>query len=577
MRPLHKNNARSAWLSYLRLYRGHEATLGLAGLLAVGQSLAIIPTALVARSALDHALPAGDIGGLALAGATIIGLQLLGAAMALASRHLSLSTVKAAICNLRTELITRCYAMPRSFYDHADHGRLHAAIVHESLRLDQMSSALVVQALPATVLALALVPLLLLIDPLLFLVLLAVGPPLVLAERRLRTTLRVLTSVSQQSFASFSAGVSFALRSIDLTRTQAAERFEISRQHGRAVALAEAGKRVSWVETAALQTQQTITAIVGAILLVAGGAAVIEGRTSPGDLLAFLVAARLLGNALRDLAIALPHIALGFAALDALSPLLGPPPLPPYNGQRTLSFSGALSIECLSFGYDQPPPLDDGREVEGSPVPTVIILHDISLSIRPGEIIALTGPNGAGKSTLVALLLGLYRPLAGQICADGQPYSEIDLLMLRQQIGLVPQEPLIFSGSIWENLTYGYPQATVEEVERAACAAGAEDLIAATSAGYATQVGEGGGLLSGGQRQRLALARALLRRPRLLILDEPSNHLDQEAVAGLLGRMAAFEPAPAILIISHDERLLHFAQRRYMLHQGQLRSLEGQP
>ncbi len=170
------------------------------------------------------------------------------------------------------------------------------------------------------------------------------------------------------------------------------------------------------------------------------------------------------------------------------------------------------------------------------------MLQAINLTLSPGQTVVVVGPNGSGKTTLLNLLLGFYRPQQGQLYADEQPFSQLDLIHLRRSIAVVSQDPVIFPGTIRENLTYGCPEVSFQRIIEAAHLATAHEFIEQLPQGYDTFVGDNGVLLSGGQRQRLAIARALLRQPKLLILDEPTNHLDATAVEQLMHHLKKLDP-----------------------------------
>src|SRR3954452_13912708 len=165
------------------------------------------------------------------------------------------------------------------------------------------------------------------------------------------------------------------------------------------------------------------------------------------------------------------------------------------------------------------------------------VLHDLDLEIRPSERVAVLGPNGAGKSTLVSLVMGFYRPHSGRLLADGVPFDELDIRHLRRQIGVALQDPVLFPGTIRENIAFGHPGATDAEVAAAAEAATAAAFIERLSSGYETRIGDEGVGLSGGQRQRVAIARAVLGAPGLLVLDEPTTYLDEDGVAELIEKL----------------------------------------
>ncbi len=185
----------------------------------------------------------------------------------------------------------------------------------------------------------------------------------------------------------------------------------------------------------------------------------------------------------------------------------GAPALPPVDGR--------IVFDEVSFAYQ-----DD---------PDTLILCDVSLEVQPGEVLALVGPSGAGKTTLVNLIPRFFDPVSGKVRIDGQDLQEVQLLSLRRQIGIVPQETLLFGGSVRENILYGRLDAPEEDLVAAAQAANAHEFITQLPDGYKTLVGERGVKLSGGQRQRIAIARAILKDPRILLLDEATSSLDSES------------------------------------------------
>jgi ATP-binding cassette subfamily B protein len=213
-----------------------------------------------------------------------------------------------------------------------------------------------------------------------------------------------------------------------------------------------------------------------------------------------------------------------------------------------------VAFEHVSFRYPS------RKEVE--------VLRDISLVVHAGERVALVGPSGAGKSTLVSLLLRFYEPDHGRLLLDGRDARDYGLEELRSQMAIVPQDVLLFGGSIAENIAYGRPGASETEVIEAARQANAHDFISSFPEGYQTRVGDRGVQLSGGQRQRVAIARAILRNPAVLILDEATSSLDSESESLVLQALDRLMEGRTSLIIAHRLSTVRRADRIYVIKEG---------
>jgi ATP-binding cassette subfamily B protein len=244
--------------------------------------------------------------------------------------------------------------------------------------------------------------------------------------------------------------------------------------------------------------------------------------------------------------------------------------------ERLMELLGSRSPIVSPAGAVVPPPASSGSEVVFEAVqfnypsrPQQAALSHLDLQVRAGQTLALVGPSGAGKSTVLALLLRFYDPQAGRILLDGVPIAHMSLQALRQRIGIVPQEPVIFSASALENIRYGKPEASDEEVRAAARAAFADEFIAALHEGYDTFLGERGVRLSGGQRQRIAIARAMLKNPPLLLLDEATSALDAHSERMVQAALESAMQGRTTLVIAHRLATVQRADQIVVIDKGQ--------
>lgn len=304
------------------------------------------------------------------------------------------------------------------------------------------------------------------------------------------------------------------------------------------------------------RTTDVIVGLATAIVLVGGGLRVMQGAMSPGDLVLFITYLRTTMKPLRDMAKYTGRIARASASGERVADLMEiiPDVVTPDEPVRPDVVTGAVRFERVVTEYD-------GVEV----------LRGLCLDIRPGERVAIIGPSGAGKSTLVSLLVRAIDPVSGCVRLDGYRLTDLDLTQLRASVSLLHQEAVLFTGTIRENIRMGRGDATDAEVEDAARAANAHDFITEQPDGYETVVGERGGTLSGGQRQRIAIARALLRRSPVVVLDEATTGLDPEAASLVLDAIDRLAAGRTTLAVTHDAEVALRATRVVWIEDGRIR------
>jgi ATP-binding cassette subfamily B protein len=513
-------------------------------LAALGQALLLVPIPLVIRHVFDSDLRRGHAGGVVVGGIVVLALYLCGSALALAGRYAVLGATKPAIAGLRSQLVAHIYSLPKSFHDRVDPRQLHATIVQDSERLDVVANAAVAQMLPAAVVSVGLSIVALVLNPVLFAVLACAVPVMVIIKRRFGARVRVRTRTWQAAFDRFSALIQTALRARTLTEVRGAEKIELEQLDASGESLSEAGLQMAWRQSGMSIAQGSVLAIATVLVLMVGGSAVAHGDMTTGDLISFYAVVLLLQGQVGTVTSFLPLAISGRESLERLNEFLDIAEPTPYAGRARIKFQGNIELRGVSFAYGEEP-----------------VLREIDIAIGSGENLVILGPNGAGKSSLASLILGLYRPTSGEMLADGIPYAELDIRALRRAFGVLLQEPVILPGTVAYNIGYGRPDISRAEIERAAARAGAADFIERLPGGFDAHVGVEGVLLSGGQRQRVALARALLGEPRLLILDEPTSHLDSGAIAELPRALAELPRRPTVITITHDESLAAEADR----------------
>lgn len=534
-------------------YRRHRWALGGLALLGALQSLVYVPTLHAVRHAFDVVVPQGRVDLLLWIGAGLAAIRLIAAVLTLYTRRLSLNVSKTATYELRTDLLKAIYGLSASVLARQDAGRVHTRVVMETERLDNILSGALANLLPALLTTAVLGLVLIYLNLWLVLAVSLLAPLMWLGTKLSGRYVQREVRVFQNDFEDFSQGVHFVLRQFELTRARGFEDEELMRQAAAANKLKRSG--VGMAMSFALQGQihNAITGLAALVLLIGGGVAVIGGSMSLGDLMAFYLAAGALNASLVKLMTGAPEVISAHESLGRLETLRLSTTPPPYVGTDAINFQGRIELKGVVFSYDER-----------------LLLDGLDLTLSPGANVAILGPNGAGKSTIVQIVLGLQKPQAGQVLADGRPYETLDLRALRRSIGFVPQRPTFFTGSVRDNLAYGWPGLDDAALQAAIERACAGDLIARLPEGLESLIGEGGALISGGEAQRLAIARALLGAPRLLILDEPTNHLDVEAIGTIMRGIAALPDRPAILTISHDPLATALADEAFVLRNQRL-------
>ena len=296
-----------------------------------------------------------------------------------------------------------------------------------------------------------------------------------------------------------------------------------------------------------------LTFLVSALLIWYGGYQVMQGATTPGELAAFFLYALIIAGPIGTFVRLYTQIQEARGAIQRVYEILDTEPIVqnPENPVSLENITGSIQFENVSFGYQ-----DTG------------VIHDVSFDVLPGQTVALVGPSGAGKSTIIKLLLRFFDPNSGTIRLDGHDIRTLDRKSFLSQIGLVPQETLLFGGTVRENILYGKLDATEAELEEAAQKANAHEFITNMEKGYDTIVGEKGTKLSGGERQRIAIARAILKDPKILVLDEATSSLDNRSESLIKEGLETLMAHRTTFIVAHRLSTIHNADQIIVLDKG---------
>ena len=296
-----------------------------------------------------------------------------------------------------------------------------------------------------------------------------------------------------------------------------------------------------------------LTFLVSALLIWYGGYQVMQGATTPGELAAFFLYALIIAGPIGTFVRLYTQIQEARGAIQRVYEILDTEPIVqnPENPVSLENITGSIQFENVSFGYQ-----DTG------------VIHDVSFDVLPGQTVALVGPSGAGKSTIIKLLLRFFDPNSGTIRLDGHDIRTLDRKSFLSQIGLVPQETLLFGGTVRENILYGKLDATEAELEEAAQKANAHEFITNMEKGYDTIVGEKGTKLSGGERQRIAIARAILKDPKILVLDEATSSLDNRSESLIQEGLEILMAHRTTFIVAHRLSTIHKADQIIVLDKG---------
>ena len=555
-------------LQLLRPYR--TRSLLMVGALILGTAASLAPP-LLARAAIDQGILRHDSGTLVLVVLAFLASALIVWGMTYAQTYLVGWVGQRALADLRIRIFKHLQTLPVGFYESRPAGVLISRMTNDVEALDSLVTDSVVTLFQAGLTLLGTIGILLYLDVKLALITFCVLPLLLAGSLWFRIVSAGAFRRTRETIGSITAYLQETLSGIRVVRSFAQEAHHESTFTDLNDDNRDANMTTVRLNAAYFPTVEMLSGVAVAVIVLYGGLQAINGHITVGTVVAFVAALSNLFEPIQQLSQLYATYQSGMAALEKIFQLLDErPDLEDRAGALALGrIRGEVEFENVSFAYRRRRPK---VAVEGSAADeeTILALDRVSLHIPPGQTVALVGATGAGKSTMAKLVARFYDPSAGAVLVDGHDLREVSSSSLRSQMGIVPQEAFLFSGTIRDNIAFGRPDAEDAEVRAAAAAVGAEEFIAELDRGYDTDVGERGAQLSAGQRQLIAFARALIADPRILVLDEATSNVDLHTEGRIEQGLRRLLAGRTSIVIAHRLSTIRQAGRIVVLEGGRI-------
>ena len=460
------------------------------------------------------------------------------------------------IIDIRRAVFTKLQRLSMSFYDKNKTGTIMSYVTNDVSALQGALVDNVVEMITESVILIASIVMMIYLDWKLFLVTFGTFPFVLGFIDLFGKRIRKSGSRIQEAAADITSVLQETVSSARVIKSFVREGYEVARFDKENMNNFRANMKNAQLMATLTPTIEFVAAIGVTIILWYGGNSVINGEITAGSLVAFLTYAVNISNPIKRLSRVIGNIQKALAAAQRVFDVLDLPETikDSDNAKKLPPAKGKVCFNDVSFSYN----------------PGEQVISNISFDVKPGEMIAFVGPSGAGKSTVASLLPRFYDVDSGSITIDGQDLRSVTLDSLREQVGIVPQETILFNGTVYDNILYGRLDATKEEVEAAAKAANAHNFIMELPDGYNTKLGDRGMNISGGQRQRISIARAILKNPQILILDEATSALDTESERVVQEALDRLMVGRTSFVIAHRLSTIKNADKIMVLEKGQL-------
>lgn len=539
--------------SLISFCRPHSAQLIIVTALMISESLVALSIPWLGGQLANDVIAPTNIAANSIIG-IVLALLVLQAALRILQGVVLTSTSQALLARLRNTIYSRLLSLPLGFLRTRKRGDLLTLVSYETQVISDFVTGTLVGLLPRLLTLIGALVLMIDIDPILALPAAICIPAFFVSMKLAGRRMRPLAHNMQNAFAASVAYAEEGLALLPALKAFVREDYQTDRYSAAVHQTRKLAIQLAQYQAVLAPLTQLITASALVVMLWFASDQVSNGDMSPGTLIAFLLYAALLTRPIAALADTWGRVQQLRGVLTRLSTIMTEPPEQFDTGITPNTLRGEVFFDAVQFSYPDRAPC----------------LVDVSLRIAPGETLALTGPNGLGKTTLVDLLLRFHAPGHGRIMLDGIDISTLKLGWLRDQIAVVPQQLLLFDGTLRENILFGRADTPPETLARALDLARVHDVIATLPKGLDTRIGEKGQQLSGGQQQRVALARALVKEPRILVLDEPTAMFDPEAEAALVAGLTKALASCSVILITHRPESLALADRIVTLNAGQI-------
>jgi len=521
-------------------------------LVSILQSLLLLPSMYYIRVIFDQDIPKKDMMGLLLHSTVIIGFTLTQGFSTLITRSALLKIVKGTVQIVQRDLLKGLIDVERRFHLTSDGAKLANRVVDDVEKIDMMLYEIFLFILPQLILLAIGTVIMIVYNPFIGMMAMVVGATGWWLRRRLKRkhvqNIRENTEVKDN----LAAYVNFIPFKQVLTKMKNAEEMEEEESVRHSDQVVSAGTKTATTGWQIQLTDELIVNIAATILIALGSVQILMGTSTYGDIFGLYFLIIFIRRTVAIIQISWGNVHKGRVSLTRVFELQDRLPLATeIKPGIQIDFNGNIQFKQVSFGYDER-----------------MLLRLCDFEITHGEVVCLSGRNAAGKSSMINLLLGFYKPSSGEIAADGVSYSQLDVGHLRSQIGFVPQHQIVFTGTVEANLTYGIDSKVQQErIDKWAHSKIGKQLLTGFHDGLQTMIVANGRNLSNGQVQRISLLRALMGEPKLLILDEPLNHLDSEAIVAIIHEIKT-QLKIAALVVSHHPIFQEFADRVYELRNG---------